>query len=89
MKSVLQNERECMICGTTTGLHRHHCLHGTSNRKNAEKYGLWVFLCARHHAEVHAHSALDRKFKQLAQRHFEENYGTRKDFIRIFGKSWI
>ena len=89
MQSVLQNNRECMLCGTPIGLHRHHCLHGTANRRKAEKYGYWVYLCASHHMQVHENDSLDRQFKTMAQRHFETNHGTRSDFIREFGKSYI
>jgi hypothetical protein len=32
---------------------------------------------------------MDVHFKQMAQRHFEKTYGTREDFIRVFGKSWL
>lgn len=87
-KSVIQFERECLVCKTTIGLHRHHLLHGTANRKIAERYGFWVYLCGKHHAEVHRDAEMDKKFKQIAQRKFEET-GTRIDFIRIFGKSYM
>jgi glutamyl/glutaminyl-tRNA synthetase len=39
MKSVIQFEKECYICGRTTNLHVHHLLHGTANRKLSDKYG--------------------------------------------------
>lgn len=84
----MQGERCCLICGTTRNLHKHHCLHGTANRKNAEKYGLWVYLCGEHHAEVHAKHSLDLQFKQRAQREFEKTH-TREEFRRVFGKSWL
>lgn len=32
MKSVLQKEKECMICKTTIGLHEHHVFEGWGNR---------------------------------------------------------
>ena len=93
MKSVLQSEKECFVCGTTQGLHEHHCLYGTSNRKNAEKYGLKVWLCGYHHnlsnEGVHFHKGLDLHLKKMAQRYFEKEQGTREDFRRIFGKSYL
>ena len=92
MKSVIQFEKECYICGRTTNLHVHHLLHGTANRKLSDKYGYWVYLCVEHHVGhngVHQKSELDMKFKQLAQMHYEKHKGTRQDFIREFGKSWL
>lgn len=86
--SVIQNARECYICKTTIGLHKHHLLHGTANRKIADRYGLWVYLCFRHHEKVHLDVDLDDEFKKLAQRKFEET-GTREDFMRVFGRSWL
>ena len=44
MNSVLQTKKECFFCKTTQNLHRHHVLYGSSNRKQAEKYGFTVYL---------------------------------------------
>ena len=88
MGSVIQTGRECYICRTTIGLHKHHLLHGTANRKIADRYGYWVYLCAMHHEEVHMDAKLDKEFKKIAQRHFEQT-GTREDFRRVFGKSYL
>lgn len=90
MKSVIQIEKRCFVCGTTLNLHDHHIFYGTANRKMAEKFGLKVFLCQEHHTGshgVHFNKALDEGLKMLAQSKFEELYGSRKDFIREFGKS--
>lgn len=38
---------------------------------------------------VHFNRELDLKFKRIAQTYYEENIGTRADFIIEFGKSWI
>ena len=93
MESVLQKVKECYVCSTTTNLHDHHVLFGTSNRKKSEKYGLKVWLCAYHHnmsnEGVHFNKILDRALKLKAQAYFEENIGTRDDFIREFGKSYL
>lgn len=93
MKTVLQIEKECLVCGTTYNLHEHHIFSGTANRKQSEKYGLKVFLCARHHnmssEGVHFNRQLDLKLKRMAQKYFEENCGSRDDFRREFGKSFL
>lgn len=93
MESVLQTEKECFVCGTTFNLHSHHCFFGTSNRKQAEKYGLKVWLCAYHHnmsnEGVHFNKPLDLKLKTMAQKYYEKHYGTRAQFMREFGKSYL
>ena len=92
MKSALQSEKECYLCKSQQGLERHHCLHGTANRKNAERRGLTVWLCQAHHrgnSGVHMDSKIDTYFKRLAQTFYEQNIGTRDEFRREFGKSWL
>lgn len=93
MKTVFQNSKKCFVCGATYGVHDHHILYGTSNRKNSEKRGLKVWLCGPHHnmsnEGVHFNKELDLKLKMMAQRYYEANYGTREDFRREFGKSYL
>lgn len=93
MKSVLQKTKKCYVCGTTYGLHDHHILYGTSNRKQSEKRGLKVWLCGVHHnlsnEGVHFNKDLDNHLKTMAQEYYEEHYGTREDFRKEFGKSYL
>lgn len=92
MKSVLQTEKECFVCGTTFNLHDHHIFFGTSNRKQSEKYGMKVWLCQEHHtgsAGAHFNKDLDMHLKKFAQTHFEANLGTRTAFRSIFGRSYM
>lgn len=63
-------------------------IHGTSNRKNSEKYGLKVWLCHNHHHHVHMNREVDLGLIQQAQILFEETH-TREEFRAIFGKSWL
>lgn len=92
MDSVFQNKKECWVCKTTNDLHSHHILYGIANRKYSEKYGLKVWLCAKHHnmsnVGVHFNKLLDNKLKQLAQKKFEETH-TREEFIKIFGRNYL
>lgn len=93
MKSIISNEPYCLICGSPQHLHRHHICSGYGRRQLSEKYGLWVYLCARHHNmtdfSVHRDSKLDLILKQQGQKAWEDQYGTREDFIKIFGRSWL
>lgn len=92
-KSIISNEKQCIACHTTKELHKHHIFFGTGNRKNSEKYGCWCYLCARHHNMsddgVHFNEAFNLKLKQYCQKRFEEQIGSREEFRRIFGKSYL
>lgn len=91
-RSILSNEKECLVCGTTYNIHKHHIFYGRANRKLSEKWGCWCYLCARHHnlstEGVHFNHPLDLKLKQHCQQVFEQDH-TRQEFRAIFGKSWL
>lgn len=92
-KSIISNKKECLVCHTIYNLHRHHIFYGRGNRKLSEKYGCWVYLCAEHHNMsdfgVHFYKALDDNLKARCQTEWEKRYGSREDFIKIFGKSYL
>lgn len=92
MKSILQDEKKCFLCGTTLGLHCHHIFGGNANRKKSEKYGLKIWLCGTHHnlssSGIHFNKGLDLSVKKMAQRKFEETH-TREEFMQIFGKNYL
>lgn len=91
MKSVLQDTKECFICHRTNCLEDHHIFFGTSNRKQSEKRGLKVWLCVPDHRigpkAVHRDKETDLQLKEIAQTYYEQNIGTREQFIVEFGKS--
>lgn len=97
-KSIMQAEKACYITGYEgRGLDLHHCIHG-SNRKNADKYGLTVYLQHSIHMALHDHrppfNELDARLKREAQMAFErENpnnaFDPRADFMKIFGKNYL
>ena len=81
----------CIVCGSPY-VQIHHCIYGTANRRLSDKYGLIVPLCSEHHtgmSGVHFQKDFDTWLKQQAQKRFEEVHGTREDFRRIFGKSYL
>ena len=92
MKSVIQTEKECYVCGTTYNLHDHHIFFGTANRKQSEKYGMKVWLCQEHHtgrSGIHFNKDLDNHVKKLAQQKFEALYGANTSFISVFGRNYL
>lgn len=44
MKSIIQTEKSCFLCGRETCLEKHHVFAGVANRKISEREGLWVWL---------------------------------------------
>lgn len=92
MNSIIQQKKECYFCGSQVGLESHHCILG-KNRKNAEKYGLKVWLCQEHHRGtngVHGKngSQLQNHLKVIAQKKFEEVYQD-QDFLDIFKINYL
>lgn len=92
MKSLIQTEKECFVCGRKDDIHTHHVYEGTANRKKSDKDGMIVYLCGRHHNlstdGVHFNKTLDLAIKKLAQRKYEETH-TREEFIKRYGKSYL
>ncbi len=93
MKSIIQDERRCMVCGSPT-VHEHH-IFGGANRKISEKYGLKVYLCPYHHlqgvggrASVHGNRDFMEKFHKIGQQAFERNH-SREEFVKEFGKNYL
>lgn len=94
MWSVLTDDMSrCYITGLNV-VHIHHVFNG-SRKKASEKYGFLVPL----HPTLHIYSpdsvhmspnkGLDLKLKQDCQTYFENHYGSRKEFIKIFGRSYL
>lgn len=92
-KSIISNEKFCLICGTPYNLHKHHIFEGTGRRKLSEKYGCWCYLCGRHHnmsnEGVHFNKPLDLSLKQQCQKAWEYQLGTREQFIMLFGRNYL
>ena len=92
MKSIIQTEKECYLCGSTLNLEKHHCIYGTGHRKLADKYGLTVWLCPFHHRDnkygVHGNREFDLEMKRLAQETFESKHGHDK-WMQTFGRDYL
>ena len=86
-------ERHCILCGIGGVLHKHHVF-GGANRKISEKYNYVIDLCPFHHNLggkecIHQDAELSLYFKKIYQRKFEQEEGTREEFIKIFGRSYL
>ncbi len=104
-KSIIQAKtdklsRECFLCRFKhpeadlphDGLEKHHFMHGTANRRKAEHYGLWGYLCKEHHTvgreAVHNNKHYDLFLMMIAQGRFERIYGHEK-WMEEFGKNYL
>lgn len=90
--SVLTDDMDtCMYTGSPY-IERHHVF-GGPNRALSEKYGYIAPL----RYDLHPNGAnrgsdagdIDLMLKQQCQRHYEEHHGTREQFIKEFGKSYL
>lgn len=92
LKSAFTDDMDhCFYTGNAP-VERHH-IFGGSRKASSERYGYIIPLRPDLHPNgVFAGQAaglIDKELKQMAQRHFEENIGTREEFIKEFGKSYI
>lgn len=86
MKSLLQKDKRCYICGGTRALHKHHIFRG-NKRQVSEDEGMWVYLCEPHHTGiygVHNNPLLDKWLKNKAKKEFLKLYSL-DQFIEKFG----
>lgn len=89
MKSILQENKECYICGLPY-VEDHHIFFGPL-KSLAEKYGLKVWLCKRHHTgdySPHFNRFLDIELKQKAQLAFLETH-TMEEWMAEFGRNFL
>ena len=91
----MNDYKECFLCkrnGNGDRLERHH-IFGGPNRKKSEKYGFVVPLRPDMHPNgVYAGSnakEIDTMLKEMAQTYWEGNIGTREEFRKEFGKSYL
>lgn len=86
---------KCVITGSTKAsgadIHIHHVF-GGANKANSEKYHFLIPLRADWHDMadygIHFDREFDLKIKRLCQEYWLANYGTKEQFIKIFGKWW-
>lgn len=88
--SIIQTgEKKCFISGSQVDLDIHHCIHGSANRKIADKYGLWVWL--RHDIHMLLHDKdkkLDNELEKIAQKAFEKKY-SHEMWMKLVGKNYL
>ena len=91
MKSILQNEKVCYLCGRQYGLEEHHIFAGIANRRISEQNGLKVWLCHDCHTGTEgAQYDKDKNLylKQMAQAEFERTH-THDEWMKLIRKNYI
>lgn len=90
---MITKDKKCFFCPSTIALEEHHCLHGTANRKKADKYGLTVWLCPYHHRlgkkAVHNCQETDKILQKYGQQYFLDNIGNMDLWMQEFGKNYL
>lgn len=92
MVSRLQKDQEiCEVCKKKIigAKNVHHVLNGNAYRRKCDEDGLTIILHPTCHRWLHEHPISSKTFKQRAQRYYEENIGTREQFIKRYGKSYL
>lgn len=90
---VTEYNNICFFCGCVAEC-EHHLLFG-SRRELAEQDGLKVPICNRCHnmgkvtERIHNNPMAEKLSKILGQVIFESKIGTRQDFLKRYGKSYL
>lgn len=92
MQSIIQDIKECYVCGCKGVLHCHH-IFGGAKRKLSEEYGLKLWLCPKHHNMsddgIHFNKPLDNLVKELAQVKAMNYYSwSLDDWMKIFRRNY-
>ena len=84
---MIDNNKVCFMCNNTN-VEKHHIYKGHKCRQIADKEGMWVWLCRKHHEQMHKNRELDLELMKLGQEKYEQTH-TRADFIEKFNKSYL
>ena len=92
MKSILQKDKRCFICGSYEWLEEHH-VYGGANRKISEANGFKVYLCHWCHNEppmgVHHNKERRLWLQARCQAQYESMGHTRDEFLHLIGKNYL
>ncbi len=82
------NKDKCMFCHATTNLTWHEIFAGR-NRLNSMKCGFCLRMCLNCHEEKQENADFNDFWHRQAQLYFEENIGSREDFIKTFRRNYL
>ncbi len=91
---VTDYEGICFFCGKEAE-GKHHLIFGTGKRELCDKDGLTVPICNGCHnlgeasSRVHGNPMAEKLSKMLGQAVYEGRIGTREEFRKRYGKSYL
>lgn len=91
MISLQQAILICEVCGKPIYGRKdlHHIFEGTANRKKSDEDGMVLYLHPCCHRYLHDHPRSMLTIKQRAQVEWEKEFGSREDFIKRYGRSYL
>ncbi len=94
-KSIITDyENICFLCGRPAE-GEHHLLFGTGKRRLAEEDGLKIPICNQCHTlgvvtgRIHDNPMAEKLSKMLGQALYETRIGSRQEFMKRYGKSYL
>mgnify|MGYP004603240307 CR=1 FL=1 len=82
------NTKNCYLCGSTYNLTWHEIYSGR-NRQNSMKYGLCLRLCLNCHEEKQEDVNFNEFWHKKGQVLWENEIGSREEFIKVFRKNYL
>lgn len=94
LTSVFTDDMDHCIFTESPYVERHHIFGGWANKTLSEKYGFVVPLRYDLHpngvrADRRYAKQIDEYLKKMAQEYYENHYGTREEFMKVFGRSYL
>ena len=86
--SVFTDDLEHCITCKRKKEHLHEIFFGI-NRQKSMQYNFVIPLCYKCHAEMHRNYDWQDYWHVKGQEYWEKNIGTREEFIKVFGRSYI
>ncbi len=80
---------QCHRCRKIAPVTHHHLIYGNPRRIYSDHFDLVRKLCMDCHDELHKRNPqLAENYKRIAEEDFLERWGSREEFIKIFGRSY-
>ena len=91
MRSILQTEKVCFLCGGTP-VEEHHIYFGHGLREKSERHGFKCFLCQYHHRDskggVHGNRQIDLMLKRVCQEEYEKTH-SRQEWMKLIKRNYL
>ena len=91
VKSIISDDDEmvCYLCGCESNHLDVHHIFGGSVHGPCDKRGLVVHLCRKCHRNLHDDNVGESYLHEIGQQAYEEQIGTREEFIKEFIRSYL